>query len=677
MGNPLLTTQQGENIVNVTNNFGSITVLQQSLRALYQLRTPTRNFVGRSKERKQITDALRKGSKNKNFTTIIQVRGMPGVGKSELATVAAQAAKKYYPDGQLFLELRGTSSLPLQIEQVLQSVIRAMTGLVDKLPDELAELQSLYLSLLNGKNILIVADNAADASHVIPLIPPPGCALIVTSRNRFGLDELISIDLTPMPSSDAETLVHKLYAASLQEAPLLANLCGYLPLALKVSIGILRNEKISISTFLQELGNERTRLARLYDPLNPSLGVYAAIHLSYNILNSDEQAMLRRLGVFSSDFSTESVEEITSLAKKELVSLDRRSLVEWDSGTQRVRLHDLIRDYAREQLHENQKEEGVVYLRHAIHYYNILYKATAFVLIGNMTLKQEGLILFDQERLQIDFGWRWAVSQSPTEIINDLLLDYGNAVGFLLDFRYEPHQVIPLFNAVVETARRTNNQIFMTNALGNLGKCYRAIGDFETAINCHEQALMVSQEIKDGRSEAQDLLNLGNALADSGDLNRAYYLYDKAMNIFKELGHKDGEALSLENMGMAWLERGDTFRALYCFEQALYIAKKLEDRHLEGHIFGNMGEAYRIQEDYGLAKNCYSIQLNISRDLNIGSEVARASWGLGLLLAGEGKVNQAIEYMCITVDYMRSINHKSLGDYVDTIENIRQRLATN
>jgi hypothetical protein len=150
--------------------------------ALHQLRAPVGDFVGRTDKIDQLVQALAQAS---GSAAICGVRGMGGIGKTELAYVVANLLKDTYPDAQLVVELRGASSSPLTPAQALQQVVRSFEREA-QLPDELSQLQALYRSTLSGKRALILADDAIDAAQVRPLLPPQGCALLVTSRQRFS-----------------------------------------------------------------------------------------------------------------------------------------------------------------------------------------------------------------------------------------------------------------------------------------------------------------------------------------------------------------------------------------------------------------------------------------------------------------------------------------------------------
>jgi hypothetical protein len=149
---------------------------------LHQLRAPVGDFVGREQEIDQLIQALTKAGGA--AAAISGVRGMGGIGKTELAYKVADQLKQAFPDAQLVVKLHGASS-PITPEQALQVVIRAFER-ETKLPDDLDQLKALYNAVLSGKRVLILADDARDATQVRPLLPPRGCALLRARSSHPG-----------------------------------------------------------------------------------------------------------------------------------------------------------------------------------------------------------------------------------------------------------------------------------------------------------------------------------------------------------------------------------------------------------------------------------------------------------------------------------------------------------
>jgi len=256
----------------------------------------------------------------------------------------AEKLREHYPDGHLLVELHGATK-PVAPEQALQTVIRAFEREAS-LPDDLGQLQALYNQVLAGKRVLILADDAKDAAQVRPLLPPPGCALLVTSRNRFHLPGMRPFDLDTLDAPDAEKLLREVCERIGEHAGRLAKLCGYLPLALRVSAGVLANSSRSVEGYLEQLEAERLKHLRDPDsPDDPQASVEASLRLSYEALEPAAQAALCQLSVFVTSFDRDAalaVVEVEGDREELLDRLLRRSLLEWDAASERYNLHDLV-----------------------------------------------------------------------------------------------------------------------------------------------------------------------------------------------------------------------------------------------------------------------------------------------------------------------------------------------
>ena len=175
-------TRGGVAAARDVNIYGTPT--HTSTLALHQLPPPPADFVGRDAELEKLTSEMEAGA------TISGVRGMGGVGKTALALVVARRLAGRYPEAQIYINLHGASDQQaLTTAEAMAHVIRAFDPEA-RLPGSEAELAPIYRSALHGKRVLLLMDNAADRDQVEPLIPPRGCAMLVTSRQRFTLPGL-------------------------------------------------------------------------------------------------------------------------------------------------------------------------------------------------------------------------------------------------------------------------------------------------------------------------------------------------------------------------------------------------------------------------------------------------------------------------------------------------------
>lgn len=169
----------------------------------HQIPTPPQDFTGRDGDLKELLDNFEQGA------TITGLRGMGGIGKTALAFKLAEKLADRYPDGQIFVDMKGTSDDPLPPAEAMGQVIHAFDPEMRTQVSE-SELTGRYRSKLHGKRVLLLLDNAVDDNQIRPLLPPASCGLIVTSRQKFTLPGLKEKDLNIMKSPEACALLLRL-----------------------------------------------------------------------------------------------------------------------------------------------------------------------------------------------------------------------------------------------------------------------------------------------------------------------------------------------------------------------------------------------------------------------------------------------------------------------------------
>jgi tetratricopeptide (TPR) repeat protein/transcriptional regulator with XRE-family HTH domain len=669
----------------------------------HQLRAPVADFVGRAAEIQAVLATLQTAFQSGRIAAAISgVQGMGGVGKTELAYVVAQELRDTFPDAQIVLQLQGASLSPLTPEQALQNVIRAFTPEAT-LPDDIAALEGLYRTQLHARRVLILADDARDAAQVRPLLPPPGCALLVTSRQRFNLPGMVSLALEQLPPEAASTLVRAICPRmSPEEAAALARACGYLPLALRVSAGILHNDPaLPVPAYLDRLADDRQRLALLSDPDDPQLDVAAALALSYALLDRPAQAVFRQLGVFVADFSTELAAQVMEAegpgdAAEALRGLLRRNLVQYEPERARWRLHDLVRDLARQRL-ETAGEAEAAERRYARAAVRLAAQIQERYLAGGDTALL-ALAQFDAERPHIDAAQSWAERHVETPDGDQLLIESVFAARFIGLIRYDRRQRgIPHWEGARRAAQRLGDRATEARALGNLGLAHHHLGEPHRAVGYHEQALVMLRELGNRRGEAMALLSLGMASQELGRPQTAIGYLEQSLAAAGALGDRALEGQALGSLSLAYRELGELRIALGYAEQDLAIARELGDRHSEGTALGNLGclqidlgdtqrgratcaaavgiaqaigdlrqegaslgqiarvEALQGATDTALASLTRALAL--LHDSGDRWAAAEARWWVGLALAQQGAYEHALAPLRAAVAYQQEIGH--------------------
>ena len=318
---------------------------------------------------------------------------MGGIGKTELALLVAERLRDDYPDAQFFINLQGTDVNPRSPQEVMAICIRAFLGPEVKLPEDPEQLSHLYRSELNGKRVLLLLDNAADSAHVRPLLPPTGCAVLVTSRQSVALPGMTPLTLHPLTEKEARQMLLEIAARAEPAAEQICKLCGYLPLALRAAGTLLAiTADLDPVDYAAQLQDERRRLERIGTE-GVDIDVAASFNLCYARLSSEAARVFRLLSIFPATFDSPAEEVVCADAGHvQLSDLMRRTLVFYDDSTKRYRVHELARLFADAKL--SAEESAVGQKRFAMHYLDVLFASNQIFLEGSESLLR-GLALFD------------------------------------------------------------------------------------------------------------------------------------------------------------------------------------------------------------------------------------------------------------------------------------------
>ncbi|WP_081241304.1 AfsR/SARP family transcriptional regulator [Streptomyces viridosporus] len=322
-----------------------------------QLPATVPDFTGRASFVRELGEVLASASGSEGRVMAVSaLAGIGGVGKTTLAVHMAHEARSAFPDGQLYVDLQGTGPRAAEPETVLGSFLRALGTADSAIPDSLEERAALYRSVLDGRRVLVLLDNARDAAQVRPLLPgTAGCAALVTSRTRMvDLAGAHLVDLDVMAPDEALTLFTKIVGeervASERKAALdVVAACGFLPLAIRIAASRLAARRTwTVSVLAAKLADERRRLDELQAG---DLAVKATFELGYGQLEPAQARAFRLLGLADGpDISLAAAAAVLDLPPEDtedlLESLVDTSLLE-SAAPGRYRFHDLVRLYAR------------------------------------------------------------------------------------------------------------------------------------------------------------------------------------------------------------------------------------------------------------------------------------------------------------------------------------------
>jgi tetratricopeptide (TPR) repeat protein len=608
------------------------------------------DFTGRDAEIKELLEHFDRGA------VIVGMRGLGGIGKTALAYRLAEMLQDRFPDGQLMVNLRGTDPKPLTPSEAMGHIIRAYSPDA-RLPENEPDLSAIYHTTLHNKRALLLLDNAADDIQVRPLLPPPPCGVLITSRKKFTLPGLKEKDLDTLNPKEAKDLLLAIAGRIGDHADELSKLCGYLPLALRATGSLLANAlDLDPDKYIEELRSERIRL-KGFGTKGVDRDVEASFNLSYGRLPEDTARVFRMLSVFTVDFDARAEEAVCEdEGHRHLSELVQWGLVDYRSlkGISRYRLHDLARIFAANHLMaDGDKACFDVHLRYAKYYNDVLSGADDLFMKGGENVLT-GLKLFDLEWPNIQAGQAWAKSivreagvkenRPEKKYALELCSSYPLVGAHVLSLRLHPSESIRWLEIALDAARKLKNRASEGAALGNLGTDYYNLGDYRKAIEFYEQHLAITKEIGDKRGEGAALGNLGLAYHRLGDYRKAIEFHEQRLAIAKEIGYKMGEGNALGNLGLAYKDLGDYRKAIEFHEQHLAIAKEIGDKLGEGDALGNLGIAYKNLGDYRKAIEFHEQHLAITKEIGDKRGEGNALGNLGLAYYNLGDYRKAIEF---------------------------------
>jgi len=612
-----------------------------------QLPADVSDFSGRSKIVNELRDVLRGGSGQ--AVVVTSLAGIGGVGKTTLAVHVAHGLRPDFPDGQLYVDLRGAGASPADPAVVLGDFLHAL-GASDT-PDSLDQRAALYRSLLADRRMLILLDNAKDARQLLPLIPGvSGNAVMVTSRSRLAeIPGAHLVDIEELTPDEALALFSAIVgiervAAEPQAALDVVTACGFLPLAVRIAAARLASRpRWSVSDLARRLADQRNRLQELQ---LGNLAVETTIGLGYAQLQPEEARAFRLLSVVDSpDLPLTAVAALLGTDEREAEDL-AEALVEANMlecfTPGRYRYHDLLRLFAQRQ---NEKRGDLDTQRAALLRLLDLLLATlqnaALVIEPDDMLTEllhspsgDGLRLVDsasaREWLRSELALVLSAVERAVQESRELLRP-GVDLVLVLRALVEDPTLGPRVGAALRTAagnaqsyRDTEVLARIRYALGHLQQMAGKLAEAEASLR-QSLALQAPDEYTHLRTSVAN--ELAVVLIQAGRPAEALPFYQQAHEISRSLGARVGEARLLANMARAYVGLGRHGEAVEsareaaaaarasgntpCLADTLYqLGVVLRATGSSAEAAGHLGEAhrlyqsqqYRFWEGYSLAR---------------------------------------------------------------------------
>ncbi|GGV69256.1 tetratricopeptide repeat protein [Streptomyces thermoviolaceus] len=558
-----------------------------------QLPATVSDFTGRAAFVSELSEVL--ASAKGRVMAVSALAGIGGVGKTTLAVHVAHQARPAFPDGQLYVDLRGAGPSPTDPETVLGSFLRALGTADSAVPDSLEERAALYRSLLDGRRVLVLLDNARDAAQVRPLLPgAEGCAALITSRTRMtGLAGAHLVDLDVMSPKEALAFFTKIVGeervASEREAALdVVAACGFLPLAIRIAASRLAARRTwTVSVLAAKLADERRRLDELRAG---DLAVKATFELGYGQLEPAQARAFRLLGLADGpDISLAAAAAVLDLPQEEtedlLESLVDISLLE-SAAPGRYRFHDLVRLYARDRAERDEQEPGES--EAALARLLDFYLATT---AGVYAIERPGDKLVEHLTPTRRPGLRFTSRTSARDWLyteaNCLLAtarrqaDRPAGLGAAIDLLWaaldlsesgaNSKEYEATATALYEAARELGVARISARALMTLAHAHVDGGRFDRADEEAEQVIRLAGQAEDPlpvcwARNARGIIALYQGRTADGEEHLS-----EAIRLFRQLGDRPGEASALCNLSRIRLAAGRLRSAVDLAEQGIGI----------------------------------------------------------------------------------------------------------
>jgi tetratricopeptide (TPR) repeat protein/transcriptional regulator with XRE-family HTH domain len=631
----------------------------------------TTAFTGRQAEVAVLADlaldaaaGLRAG-----VVTISAINGMAGIGKTALAVHSAHQMAGHFPDGQIFIDLHGyTSDLePMTAAEALDWLLRCLGTPAQLIPADLDARAAFYRHRLAGTRTLIVLDNAADTAQIRPLIPgTAGCLVIVTSRRRLaGLDDAHVLPLDVLGEPEAIALFRAIAGpaavpAGDPSAARVAALCGYLPLAIRIAAARLHHHPgLTAIQLAAQLSQEHRRVPQLADD-DRSLAV--AFGLSYGHLPPGERAMFLMQGLVPGlDVDAHAAAALAGCdletAGNLLESLLSHSLVQV-AGANRYGLHDLLRDYAREQAATatpQVRRSSLTrlfdhYLRTATAAVDSLFPATAShrspslpsLAMGPtapMTDPRAAQAWLDAERVNLTAATAHAASQGWTAYATAL----SDTLNRYLSFGSHLTVAVTIHEQVLRAAQRTGDLAAEATALTHLGFTSYEQGHLQQAADYQRQALSLAEAAMDRPAQARARYRLTLAERRLGNLQQAIEQASEVLAMSRQDGDRLGQARALYSLGAAERAKGCFTQADRHLSRALTIMDELGDWQARSVVLTEFGIIKRRQGCLEPAAQYFRQALALADQAGNRSGQAEAISQLGMIQLHLGRSHHAAQ----------------------------------
>lgn len=613
--------------------------------ATAQLPADIAGFAGRGAQLKELDELAGVAMGAAAAVTTCVIAGTAGVGKTTLAVHWSHRIRGLFPDGQLYVNLRGfdPASPPMDPADALRRFLDALGMPAQPVPVDLSALSALYRTLLANRRVLVVLDNARDADQVRPLLPgSASCLVLVTSRNvlagLIATENARPIVLDLFDRADArQMLAGRLGRDRLAAEPAAAEeitaRCAGLPLAIAVaSARAATHPAFPLATIAREL-----RAARgVLDPFaghDPATDVRAVFSWSYQQLSAPAKRMFRLLGLHPGpDFTVWAAGSLAAVsarvARAILTELSDANLIS-EHMPHRYALHDLLRAYAGELLVEREPEPARLaalhrLLDHCLH--------TGFAADRMLDRFRDPIVaappsagtlvapLADHDGAMSWFTAELSTLLAGVERAAEAGLDghcwrLAWVLAYFLERRGHWLSWLGAQRTALAAARRLADPGGQAQALRSLGRVHVHLGRPEEAMDHLGQAAELFQATGDVAGQARVHFDLCWISTRQSVHTRALHHAEQALALFQTTDNRSGQARAYNNVAWGHNFVGNHDQALAAGEQALDLNRGIGDRYGEADTWDALGHAHLALRHHQESIRCYGRAVALYREL--------------------------------------------------------------
>lgn len=654
-----------------------------------QLPAAASYFVGRSAELKTLSALLDPGPDGPGAVAVSVISGTAGVGKTTLAVQWAHQVSERFPDGQLYADLRGfgPAGSPASPGEALRGFLDAFGVPPGHIPATLDALTGLYRSLLYGRKVLVVLDNARDAAQVRPLLPSgPGCAAVVTSRTSLaGLvaaDGAAPLMLDVLTDSESRELLERRLgperlAGEEAAAAQLTRLCARLPLALSITAArAAAHPQARLAVLASELDAAAASLEELnaLDTGDAATSIRAALSWSYASLSADAARMFRLLALHPGpDIASPAAASLAGIRQQQATEM-LRALTSASLLTEpvpgRFGFHDLLRSYATELVRAGQgdAEQRAAFFRLLDHYLHTLSTAADLSQLYRdpLTLRppRQGSspepLADDKEAL----AWFRAEHENLRALIARAAADGSDVYAWQITCtvvpfisrsgRWHQQEWSTILSTALAAAQRHGDQGGQARLHWELGLVRILHGSHDDSLSHLTLALGLYRKLGDVPGQAHVHLGLAQMFDHQERGADAVWHAERALDLYRQAANRSGEAEALNDAGWYAAKAGNYQHALSYCEQALQQYQDVGSRPGQASTLDSIGYIHHQLGDHPEAISAFQRSLSLLRRLADRTHEALVLVHLGDTLLATGDLPGArdawSEALAILVD---------------------------